>query len=83
MKLQREQTLSRKLDHPDYITQRASQLRGDLRGVHRRGDMINRLVRGSAGAALLSIVYQAESTNRHVNIACFPCSELVKNERGG
>ena len=82
MRLQREQTFCRKFDHPHYITKRDAQLRGDLWSVRRRRDIINRLVRGAVGAALLSIVYQEESTNRHVNIAGCPCNELVKNERG-
>ena len=81
MKLQREETLSRKFGHPDYITRRDSQLRVDLRSVRRRPDMINRLAHCSVGGALLGIVYQAESTYRHVNIAGCPCNDLVNKER--
>ena len=69
VKLQREQALSRVFNHAYYISHRPSQLRGDLRIVHRRKEMINRVVRGSVGSNLLSISYQEESARRNLNIA--------------
>ena len=78
----REQTLSREFDHPEYITQRPSQLRRYLGDIQRRPDLANWLARGTVGTTLISISYQEESTRRHVDIAECPRNESVQDERG-
>lgn len=82
MKIQREETLSRKSNRPEYVLLMPSQLRGNIWTVHGRPDMINRIAHPSVEQAILGIIYQENTNNTHVDMEQCPRNEVISHGRG-